>query len=333
MLRLPTAEPSVEVLADWAELQCIFGPDATLSAALIEDYLRDVLALDDSEDFAVSMVGAGDELDHERETALREEERDEHAEGQGATGLLTERVLNELSFRAQVVGPVYPLFIEDAGVRRIADWSARPSYPFLCLLGARVLFKLAVGFHHPAKLFEQLVAYPLANYIGGSAERFGWPRLQGEPVEDFETKVTGLARRLGEDVGKMRNIGDAAKDYGLDVIAWRGFADGNTPGQSVIVCQCAIGEDWGEKPLSTTSWLEVIAFTLPPAGALAFPHVPSRQDGDLYRWHDITSKGNLPLDRLRLASLLQEERIDRDLLEAMQAWISETIGALPFHGT
>jgi hypothetical protein len=331
VLQLPRAEPTVQDLADWAELQCIVGPDATLGAAVIEDYLRDELGLDDSEEFSVGAVGvSGEELSDDLEYTLREERRAESAEGLGATSQLTESVLAELSFRAQVVGPLYPIAIDDAGLRRASSWGDSPTYPFLTLLSARVLYKLDIGFHLPAKLFEQVVAYALARYIGGVGERFGWPRLEGEPVEDFKTKVKKLARRMGEDPGLMRNIGEQAKDYALDVIAWRGFPDGKAPGQSVIVCQCAIGDDWQNKPLSTTSWREVIAFTLPPAGALAFPLVPSREEDQLHRWHDIASKENLPLDRLRIASLIQEEDMDDGLLAELKSWITSTTAELPF---
>ncbi|HYT52959.1 MAG TPA: hypothetical protein VEL10_12215 [Gaiellaceae bacterium] len=134
---------------------------------------------------------------------------------------------------------------------------------------------------------------------------------------------------MGEEVGRMRSIGPDAKDYDLDVIAWRGFKDGKTPGQLVVVCQCAIGQDWGEKLLSVDSWQDVIVFNVRPVGALAFPVIPSREPDLLFKWHDVTARGNLPLDRLRLASLLDESTIDANLLDDIRAWMAEAVGALP----
>jgi hypothetical protein len=213
---------------------------------------------------------------------------------------------------------------------RTGEWAEQPCYPFLCLLNARILYERDWPFHEAARLFEQVVAHALEELLAGTAIRFGWPRLEDEPVEDFRTKVRQLARRMGEDVGRMRNIGPNVKDYNLDVIAWKPFRDGKTPGQLVVACQCAIGTDWSSKLLSVRAWEEIIAFNTTPVGALAFPLVPSRDPALMYRWHDVTSKGSLPLDRLRLASLLDDERLPPDLKDRLRDWIDDRIQYLPF---
>jgi len=330
LLRLPLTELTPDVLADWAELSCLFGSHRTLSGSVIADFLQEELALDDAEDFAVGGAGGADEgISDEVEHELRAASADALAEGLNPLSQTTELVLRQLSYREQVVGPNYPLTIGDFSVRRKSDWVERPSYPFLCLLNARVLYKRDWDFHEPARLFEQVVAQALGKLVAGTAVRFGWPRLQDEPVEDFNTKVRQLARRMGEDVGRMRNIGPDVKDYDLDVIAWKPFRDGKTPGQLVVVCQCAIGTDWSSKLLSVSSWQEVIAFNTTPVGALAFPLIPSRDPALMFRWHDVTSKGNLPLDRLRLASLLDDDRLPPDLKDRLRAWIDDRTQELP----
>ncbi|MGH7720088.1 MAG: hypothetical protein ACREON_14760 [Gemmatimonadaceae bacterium] len=308
MLQLPTPDLSPELLADWAELCCLFGDQPTLSAARISDFLQEEFGLDDFEDFAIGAGVADSELTEELEAELRAEGHDEAAEGLNPVNQQTEATLSQLSFRSQVVGHAYPITVEAAGARRAASWEERPIYAFLCLLGARLLYRLEVPFHVPARLFERVVTEALRQYVGGEALRFGWPPLEDEPAGNFRSKVVGLARRMGEDVGRMRSVSPGAKDYDLDVIAWRGFRDGKTPGQLVVVCQCAIGQDWREKLLSVDSWQEVITFNVRPVGALAFPVVPSREPEFLFNWHDVTARGNLPLDRLRLASLLDESK-------------------------
>ena len=328
MLRLPGPDSTVVDLADWAELASIFSVDGALGRAEIADVIDDELGVDDLEDFALGL-GVEDELDDDEEAELRGERHRAVAEGITASQEQTDAILRELDFRAQFIGPQYPLSVDGEGAVRGWAWSERPLYPFLCLLGARVLYGLDVPFHLPARLFEEVTAHAVAHYVGGEGVRFGWPRLDDEPVEDFKTKVRALARRMGEDVGQMRNIGPSAKDYDLDVIGWRGFQDGATPGQMVMVCQCAIGKDWSEKILSVDSWREVINFNVRPVGALAFPHVPSRDPDLLYRWHDVTSRGNLPLDRLRLASLLDEDRVPAPLIERVREWVAENVATLP----
>lgn len=328
MLRLPGPDPTVVELADWAELATIFSTAGSLGRAEIADVLGDELGVDDLEDFALGL-GVEDELDDEEEAELRGDRHRAVGEGVTASQEQTDAVLRELDFRAQFVGTSYPLSVDGEGVLRRWPWAARPLYPFLSLLGARVLYGLEIPFHVPARLFEEVTAHAVGYYVGGEAVRFGWPRLEDEPVEDFKSKVRSLARRMGEDVGQMRNIGPHAKDYDLDVIAWRAFRDGATPGQLVVVCQCAIGTDWAEKILSVDSWSEVINFNVKPVGALAFPLVPSREPEVLYRWHDVTSHGSLPLDRLRLGGLLDEDRIPAPLIERVRAWVEENVGALP----
>jgi hypothetical protein len=67
------------------------------------------------------------------------------------------------------------------------------------------------------------------------------------------------------------------------------------------------------------SWQEVIVFNVRPVGVLAFPSVRSREPESLFRWHDVTVRGNLPLDRLRLASLLDEANVEEGLLDGAVA--------------
>jgi hypothetical protein len=331
LLRLPNPDPSPDDLADWAELGCLFGDSPTVSAASIADFLEDELGLDDVEEFALTGVASGEaSMSDEAEVSSREHAAESRSEGLDAANQYAELALRQLAFRAQVVGSSYPIDVSASGATRRHSWRDRPTYAFLALLGARLLYRIDWPFHVAARLFERVVTEALRAYLSGEAVRFGWPRLEDETIEDFVPKVKKLARRMGEDVGKMRNIGPDAKDYDLDVIAWRPFRDPKTPGQLVVVCQCAIGQDWTEKLVSVRSWEEVIAFNISPLGALAFPAIPSRDPALMFKWHDITSQGNLPLDRLRLASLLVEESLPTELLDDLRGWIGDRLPTLPY---
>jgi hypothetical protein len=332
MLKLPKPDAAPEELADWAELCCLFGERSTLGAALLSDVLQEELAVDDFEDFALGLGLGEEELPREDEAQGRTRMRDQAAEGLGAATNYIETILARLSFRRQVVGSHYQIALGSSAITRTAPWEERPIYPFLALLGARMLYKLDWKVHEPARLFERVVAVAAGRYLSGRGERFGWPPAddEGENGKDFKARVRVLARRMDEDLGLQRNIGPSAKDYGLDVVAWRGFGEGRTPGQLILLCQCAIGEDWNQKLLSVGSWHEVVNFNVRPVSALAFPRVPSRAPEDLYVWHDITTKGALPLDRLRLAALLEDTDFDDDLLCAVKEWLGQVVPTLPF---
>ncbi len=308
----------------------MFGDRTTLGRATIEDFLRDELALDDAEDFALgwawTVTGSeGDDFEAEGRAVARMD----MAAGIGATSELTEAVLAEIDRRVQIIGPNYPFESDATGIKYAPDPNRKHVYRFLCLIAARVTYDLDIPHHGPARLFEQIVSVALARLVGGTGERFGWPRMPDDPGISFTDKVTGLAKRMHLQVGPMHQIGPDAKDYGLDVIAWRGFNDNPVPGKLVVLCQCAIGRSWREKQLNVAKWQSILTFGLPLVGALAIPLVPSRQDADLHVWHDITEGGNLPLDRLRLASLISDEGVDEPLLAELDAWIDETLGALP----
>lgn len=331
MLAFPTPDPTPEELADWAELCCLFGHRRTLGAALLGDVLQEELSIEDFEAFALGTGLAAEKVDAAEEAEERIRMHDAVAEGLDPATEYVETVLSRLTFRSQVIGDRYQLQIGRSSISRAAEWQERPIYPFLTLLSARMLYKLPWPFHRPARLFEKVVAVAAANLVNGLGERFGWPPHDGDHGgAAFLARVQALARRMNEELGRMRNIGPSAKDYALDVIAWRGFDDARAPGQIVLLCQCAIGEDWNQKVLSIGSWREVVNFNLLPTSALAFPGVPSRAPEDIHVWHDITSKDALPLDRLRIASLVEEADCDTELLDDLREWMAEVVPTLPF---
>ena len=168
----------------------------------------------------------------------------------------------------------------------------------------------------------------LETYTGGQSVRFGWPHDRNEFPADFRTAARHLALQLGERPGGMEAIGANAKDYALDVVAWRGFDDSRR-GQHVLLCQCATGKDWNEKMLSGRAWEKVIDFAVAPTCSLAFPFIPSREDEEIAAWLDVAIKGGVPFDRLRLASLGRDSDADEALLGNLRAWVDEAQQALP----
>lgn len=335
MIPLPGGEPTSEQLADWLELEVIFGSDGNVTedaaAKLFSEKYgddetderrleEDTLAQDDGE-------GEVDERD------VTQEMRTEESEGISPAMRRVADLFMEVSFRSQVVGSAYPIGLEEGVARRLISREDDPLYAFLALVGARLDRGLDIPFHEPARLFEEVVAEALGAYVGGESLRFGWPAKEGERNEEFVVKARQLARRLREPSHTMRNVGPDAKDYHLDVVAWRSLRDHTpdepTPGQIVVLGQCGIGQDWNEKSISVPSWKKVIDFAVPPVGALAFPHVPSRLDGELHILNSIASEESIPFDRLRIASLITSDDLPGDLSDRLADWIGRFYDRLP----
>lgn len=333
MVSLPAGDPTTEDLADWAELELIFGDSRALGAGRLVQLFANAYGDDEPDEQILIHEQLTDEDVEIDLRGLREDLRGATAAGDSPSSRRSDGLLQEMSFRSQVIGSSYPISADGNGMQLTRQWVDDPLYAFLTLVGARLELKLEIPFHEPARLFEEVVTVALGRYVGGRSYRFGWPAKQGEPAEDFITKARRLSRRLGEQPGTMRNVSPAAKDYALDVVAWRPFADDTpdepTPGQVVVLCQCGIGQDWNKKTMHLRKWGEVIRFAVEPMAALAFPHTPSRLDDNLHLWHDVALSPSIPFDRLRIASLITADDLEADLKARLIDWIRRFAAKLP----
>lgn len=282
---------------------------------------------DPDEEFLIQEQLAGDDFEVD-EREIRDEERVRTSVGDAPSNRRVTDLIREVEFRGQVVGAKYPLEVDASGVTLRSTWREAPEYPFLALLAARVSMGVDISHHRPARMFEELVAVALAEFLGGEGLRFGWPAAPGETFLGFPQKVRDLASKLQEIPGAMRNVSPDSNDYALDVVAWRQFDDDKpeeaTPGQIVILCQCGIGKDWREKTIDLKKWDEVIQFSGQTLGGLAFPHLPSREDEKLHIWFDIATAPSIPFDRLRLASLLESATLAPEVRAEVIDWVDQT---------
>lgn len=175
-------------------------------------------------------------------------------------------VMGEIERRARGCGIGYPFEVDDGGtsIARKADW-ADFSYTNLLLISLINNTKDAVptpqGDAYPARLFEANCVIAAENYLGGRTQgacgfHFGFPRPDGSGFSVALQNLAGAVqgRRLGELAP------DAEKDEGLDVFAWRPFADQRCN----FIClfgQCATGDNWADKnpePLQFMNiWLRI----------------------------------------------------------------------------
>lgn len=224
-------------LADWLEYEALTSANGV--GALLE------LARQ------LGIGGVGD-----AETEGRQEPR------QFADHPVLDDVMSEIERRAAGCGDGYPFEVDAGGtsITRKEDW-ADFSYTNLLLLSLITNSKDAVataqGNAYPARLFEAICVIAAENYLGGEAQgargfHFGSPRPNGS---GFSDALQGLANALcGRRLGEL--VPDAEKDDGLDVFAWRPFADQRCN----FVClfgQCATGDNWLDKNPEPLQFLDV----------------------------------------------------------------------------
>lgn len=308
------------------------------------------------------VLGIFDLLGDDGRAVERDEETGESLEAEileDARAELADAVLEELESRAAVLGNLYPFQIEVRGqnwrVLRAdeadnAEVSAARSCYIFCLLTSAIRdhcihgaglapLTLALPNH-----FQAIATAAAAGVLGGEVVSFGWPRPEGTP---FVPALHDVSKRLRlgtpRDVAPLWSNG-REKDSGIDVIAWRDFADAQ-PGKLVLFGQVASGHNWTEKSVNSDtprflSWFsEHPTKHYIPAIFIPFPqhHCCSGRDDASFAmvahaeaWLREQEFG-LVVDRLRIVGAAAKYLATRDgaaesgALGAVSGWIVDTI--------
>ncbi|MGP8185956.1 MAG: hypothetical protein ACLQKY_07770 [Terracidiphilus sp.] len=170
-------------------------------------------------------------------------------------------VLDELQFRAEILGAYYPFELHGRGERwRLSlkqqsgdalDSAARSCYVF-CLLVSAIRDKAIDGaeVERLAQVmpnhFQWLASEAAADVVGGDVHSFGWPRPDGTTFLQA-LRIVAERMRAGKPLATVPLWSNGReKDAGIDVIAWRDFPDLRA-GRLVLIGQVASGNDWHEK--------------------------------------------------------------------------------------
>lgn len=204
--------------------------------------------------------------------------------------------------RQSLMAGIYPYFADDEGVGRNPEIDGR-IYDFLLLASLeRAPFRVHRQFNPFNRVFDLLVREALKAHLGEGSEgvRFGTPVNDGRP-EDFPEAVTWLAGLMGVAEIGMDRPADA-NDAGTDVVAWKHLAD-RRAGFSVILAQATLEMNWVHKATEILvdgwkQWLDIGH----PILALAVPFAVPENDT---RWLVVRYSAAIPLDRVRICSLLR----------------------------
>lgn len=320
----PPASWTPDRLADWIEYQLMFSSAKTFSRSTLRDIIEEDLGTDDLLGYDSADFSDVDEFD---ELASKRAGRDAAAEGVSEADELSSDAFVVLEDRAAFVGEKYPFKVEsDLITTAVQSWHDSVVYAFLLALNARYVYGLSSETNLPARIFERLVRVALAAYVDGEAEHFGWPRDSPPGERNFAAALPVLLRKLGERAAiKYEDIPAKIKDNEVDVFAWRPPGDGRR-GQLILMCQCAIGSGWNDKGIRLDKWDPFITFAVTPVGAAAFPFVPRAMEEDPnFDYLYLSRSVGLWFDRLRLAVLIDESKLDERLRAAMISYIEGLI--------
>lgn len=325
----PTGSETRSELADWIEISSIVAAARSVGSA----ELRRLLSRELDDDHGVNLdPESGEPLDIE---TLEEE-----------SGFIEDSVVQELEFRRDVLGDAYPFELHsDRGTWRVSlrDGEAPGRGVYLACLfisGMRdrripeATMRARSGVD-PARVFQALADLAARRFLGEGIS-FGWPRPDGTPFRDA---LRGFADQLG--VGQPKDLPPASsqrreKDEGIDVIAWRSFAD-KRPGHLLMLGQVASGGNWRGKPVSSEIGTFLDWFhTRPAEHAVEAMFIPfpqhhdcpsSFENGwdevvvDFCRRNEITY--GLIFDRLRITELAREQVMPTDVV----AWVAGATAA------
>jgi hypothetical protein len=231
--------------------------------------------------------------------------------------------LKVMARRAKVLCPGYPFVVNEVAVLRREGWPRLPYTSLLFLTPGSVARQTVRSAEtaHMGELLEEIAEAALANFWGpGSAAiRFGHPSKHGRPKE-FDQAVAWLALRMGLEPG-VGYRPPRRKDGGVDVVAWRQFAD-KRPGFPIALAQCTIQAETFTKTtdIDLRLWASWLAMDVDPASMLVLPGT-IRTAGP--EWKQLATVV-MVIDRIRLMDLLTRG----DAPQVDLSWTEQTLAEL-----
>ncbi|SRR6266581_2070092 len=282
-INLPTDMDDEVALADWLEATMLVESRSYMARARIRKYIKSLFA-DDEPDVSVEML------------------------------------LREIRRRHRHCAHGYPFEEQTSGVRYKQSKTGVPYLFMLCMSVSRP-YRNERRQSDTEELFDLLVLDALKRYLGTGSDgvRFGVPASGGRP-KNFQEAISWLAQKmkLPTGTGQPRKTGG---DGGLDVVAWRPFRD-HRSGYLALLAQCTVQQDWFIKAKDITEdiWRSWIDFGKDPHLVLAIPFIiPHSYE----KWDELRRLIHTVLDRMRLAELLEDSRIQRE--RDIQSWIASEV--------
>jgi hypothetical protein len=303
LLEISSAGDSITDHADWLELTAVIEADGN---AAPEDLARAIIQAGNiSEDRARSFA---------QDALLELQDRIASCDGRGATSRYPFRLDRRKN-----------LLIRKNKTKRVQRTELLYLFLLVVTRADMSATQRQVSGRDPTSIFERIGGEVLRSFWGRQS-RYADSRVFGTATRGlgtFRNKIDGLCRDIGEGRGwKPRALSPGAGDGGLDVVAWRRFAD-DRPGGLIGFAQCKTGVNWRKhrpqlqpRPFCRDYMLQ--ALVLDPWRIFM---VPNRIEKE--RWESDTGYAGLLFDRCRLVQYGQS--IAPAIFNDCQVWLDAVL--------
>ena len=217
--------------------------------------------------------------------------------------------LNELKSRViHFNEPFY--YISSNRIIPLKSWKEIPEY-FLCIYYS---FYGAGDHTNGTKLFENISANALKNFLNGEVYALGFPAGKG-----LNAYLAELAEFCCEKINLPAH--HDYKDDRVDVIGYKLFNDGR-PANMYVLLQCAAGQNWRNKQkIELNRWTNyIIWYRETIILSISTVDYVERDEWDKY-----ASDYGMLIDRLRIYNTLYDREIKADLREDVIDWCNQVI--------
>jgi len=218
--------------------------------------------------------------------------------------------LTKLEWRAKLyITPPYQVM--ENRIIPVRSWRDIPEY-LLCVYYS---FHGAGDATDGTKLFEDISAMALKNFINGDVYALGFP--SGKGLNVFLDEIAALCYEE-----RMIRANGSYKDDGVDVVGLKNFGDQRSASLYVLL-QCAAGQNWTQKKkIELNRWTNYVRW-YPENIILSISTVDYVEHKD---WDKHSSSFGMLMDRLRIYNSLYLSDVRADLRTNLLTWCNTALG-------
>jgi hypothetical protein len=228
---------------------------------------------------------------------------------------IVDSVFNELEMRLKQYGIVNHYQVSGKNILPLIKWSDFPELT-MCLIFSLYGVVKEKGKNDGTKYFELLSNIAIKSFFACESMVLGFPTKSNLSTQ-INTFITVSSENKGHKPPRPSD-----KDKGVDIIAWKPFADKRN-NQWLLFMQCGAGLHFNaKKPMNINGWKRIIDFAVDPMTGIAIPALINDQN----LWEDISDYYRIIFDRARLIkNIFNSPHIDPSLRKKIKNWCNSRL--------